>query len=170
MVTIVCLLYTFGCIHNSSTTTGEAELASAHPPPHLPPCLHPCSIFPLLPQVSQVELTANGRSFSSNGQTGNTNTNALSEDETAAAYLPGSLFGSVTGREDLGIFFAVYDVGVLFPIANDTQMYQDTAASVTTVVGSPVLAATVGPGLNFTGLEEPVRILLRMNEVSAGYV
>ena len=128
------------------------------------------SIFPLLPQVPQTELTANGRSFSSSGQTGNTNTNALSEDETAAAFLPASLFGSVTGRDDLGIFFAVYNIGVLFPIANDTQMHQDTDASVTTVVGSPVLVATVGPGLNFTGLEEPVRILLRMNEVSAGYV
>ena len=161
-------LYTFGCIHNFSTTTGEAELASAQPP--YPPTPHLCSIFPLLPQVPQTELTANGRSFSSSGQTGNTNTNALSEDETAAAFLPGSLFGSVTGREDLGIFFAVYDIGVLFPIANDTQMYQDTDASVRTVVGSPVLAATVGPGLNFTGLEEPVRILLRTNEVSAGYV
>ena len=54
---------------------------------------------------------------------------------------------------------------MLFPIANDTD------ASVTTVVGSPVLAATVGPGLNFSGLEEPVRILLRKNEleVSAGW-
>ena len=133
--------------------------------PPLP--IHPCSV---LPQVPQAELTANGRSFSSSGQTGNTNTNALSEDETAAAFLPASLFRSVTGPDDLGIFFAVYDIGVLFPIANDTQMYQDTDASVTTVVGSPVLAATVGPGLNFTGLEEPVRILLRMNEVSSGYV
>jgi len=27
-----------------------------------------------------------------------------------------------------------------------------------------VLAATVGPGLNFVGLVEPVRILLRLNE------
>jgi len=54
---------------------------------------------------------------------------------------------------------------VLFPIANDTD------ASITTVVGSPVLAATVGPGLSFSGLEEPVRIMLRKNdlEVSAGW-
>ena len=37
-------------------------------------------------------------------------------------------------------------------------------SSITTVVGSPVLAATVGPGLNFVGLAEPVRILLRLNE------
>ena len=37
-------------------------------------------------------------------------------------------------------------------------------SSITTVVGSPVLAATVGPGLDFVGLAEPVRILLRLNE------
>ena len=54
---------------------------------------------------------------------------------------------------------------MLFPIANDTD------ESITTVVGSPVLAATVGPGLSFSGLEEPVRIMLRKNdlEVSAGW-
>ena len=54
---------------------------------------------------------------------------------------------------------------MLFPIANDTD------ASVTTVMASPVLAATVGPGLSFSGLEEPVRIMLRRNEleVSAGW-
>ena len=34
-----------------------------------------------------------------------------------------------------------------------------------TVVGSPVLAATVGSGLNFNNLTVPVRILLRLNEL-----
>jgi len=53
---------------------------------------------------------------------------------------------------------------VLFPVTNDTQRNQETNSSITTVVGSPVLAATVGPGLNFVGLVEPVRILLRLNE------
>jgi len=32
-------------------------------------------------------------------------------------------------------------------------------------VGSPVLAVTVGPRLNFSYLTEPVRILLRLNEL-----
>ena len=50
--------------------------------------------------------------------------------------------------------------GVLFPIMNDTQPIPET---ITTVVGSPVLAATVGTGLDFAELSEPVRILLRLN-------
>ena len=32
-------------------------------------------------------------------------------------------------------------------------------------MGSPVLGVTVGPGLNFSNLTEPVRILLRLNEL-----
>ena len=43
---------------------------------------------------------------------------------------------------------------------NDTQPIPET---ITTVVGSPVLAATVGTGMNFVELSEPVRILLRLN-------
>ena len=37
--------------------------------------------------------------------------------------------------------------------------------SVVTVVGSPVLAATIGLRQNFRGLTEPVRILLRLNDL-----
>ena len=96
--------------------------------------------------------------------TGTTNPITLSASETAAAFLPASLFQLITDRDAVGIFFAVYDAGVLFPITNDTQRNQETNSSITTVVGSPVLAATVGPGLNFVGLAEPVRILLRLNE------
>ena len=106
----------------------------------------------------------NGRSFSSSNLTGTTNPITLSASETAAAFLPASLFQLITDRDAVGIFFAVYDAGVLFPITNDTQRNQETNSSITSVVGSPVLAATVGPGLNFTGLVEPVRILLRLNE------
>ena len=108
-----------------------------------------------------MELAANGRSFSSGGcQTGNVTVN-----ETAAAFLPASLFQLITNQDSVAIFFAVYDTGVLFPITNGTELVQRTNASVTTVVGSPVLAASVGPGLNFNGLVEPVRILLRLNEL-----
>ena len=63
------------------------------------------------------------------------------------------------------MFFAVYDTGVLFPITNATKIIQGTNASVTTVLGSPVLAATIGSGLKFSGLKEPVRILLQLNEM-----
>ena len=111
-----------------------------------------------------MELTANGRSFSSSDQTGNTNISALNEEETVAAFLPPSLFQSITDRNSTGIFFAVYETGVFFPITNATELVERTNTTVTTAVGSPVLAATVGPGLNFSELEEPVRILLRLNE------
>ena len=106
----------------------------------------------------------NGRSFSSSNLTGNSNLSALSAGETAAAFLPASLFQLITGQDDVGIFFALYDTGVLFPITNNTQTNLETNSFITTVVGSPVLAATVGPGLSFFDLDEPVRILLRLNE------
>ena len=112
-----------------------------------------------------MELTANGRSFSSSGQAGNTNITTLNEEETVAAFLPPSLFQSITDRNSTGIFFAVYNTGVFFPITNATELIERTNTTVTTVVDSPVLAATVGPGLNFSGLEDPVRILLRLNEL-----
>ena len=95
---------------------------------------------------------------------GATNPITLSASETAAAFLPASLFQSITDRNGIGIFFAVYDTGVLFPTANDTETIPRTHSSITTVVGSPVLAATVGPGLNFVRLVESVMILLRLNE------
>ena len=79
--------------------------------------------------------------------------------DTAAVFLPAPLFQSITNRTNVGIFFNVYDTGVLFPITKETN------ASTTTVVGSPVLAATVGFGQNFNGLAEPVTILLRLNQL-----
>ena len=54
---------------------------------------------------------------------------------------------------------------MLFPITNATEVVKRTNTSVTTVVGSPVLAATVGPGLNFSGLVDPVVISLRLNDL-----
>ena len=91
--------------------------------------------------------------------------NTLNEDETAAAFLPASLFGSIKDGTNIGMFFAVYDTAVLFPITNATEIIQGTNTSVTTVLGSPVLAATTGVGLKFSGLKEPVRILLQLNEM-----
>ena len=109
-----------------------------------------------------MELAANGRTFlsSSGCQTRNVTLN-----ETAAVFLPASLFQLITNQSSVAIFFAVYNTGVLFPITNATKLVQRTNASVTTVVGSPVLAVSVGPGLNFSGLVEPVRIKLQLNEL-----
>ena len=87
---------------------------------------------------------------------------------TAATFLPASLFQSITNRTSVGIVFVVYDTGALFPITNATEQVQGTNASITTVVGSPVLSATVGPGQNFSNLTEPVRVLLRLHELEVG--
>ena len=51
---------------------------------------------------------------------------------------------------------------MLFPITNTTD------ASVITVVGSPVLGVTVGFGLSFRDLEDPVTIMLRLTEMEVG--
>ena len=117
-------------------------------------------------QLSRAELVRAGRSFSSGGQTGNTSFSTLNESETAAVFLPPSLFQSID--TSVGIVFAVYNTGALFPITNATQQDQGKNASITTVVGSPVLAVTIGSGLNFNNLTEPVRILLRLNELEVG--
>ena len=108
----------------------------------------------ILLKRSLAELAANGRIFSD--QTGSTNIDTLNEGQTAAAFLPPSLFHSITDRglENIGSFYAVYNTGALFQITNAT-----------TVVGSPVLAASVGLRLRFNELEEPVRILFRLNEL-----
>ena len=84
--------------------------------------------------------------------------------ETAAVFLPLSLFQLILNN-NVGIFYAVYDTGALFPITNATEIIQETNASVTTVVRSPVLAVTVGSRLNFVNLVDPVRILLRLKDL-----
>ena len=87
---------------------------------------------------------------------------------TAATSLPASLFQSVTDLRRVGMFFVVYNTGALFPITNATEQVQETNATITTVVGSPVLSATVASGQNFSNLTEPVRILLRLHELEVG--
>ena len=64
--------------------------------------------------------------------------------------------------------FAVYNSGLLFPITNETEQVPGTNASITTVVGSPILSAIVGAEQNFSNLTEPVRVLLRLNELEVG--
>ena len=89
-------------------------------------------------------------------------------NSNAAAFLPASLFQSITNRTSVGIVFVVYDTGALFPITNATEQVQGTNASITTVVGSPVLSATVWSEQNFSNLTEPVRVLLRLYELKVG--
>ena len=60
--------------------------------------------------------------------------------------------------------FVVYDTGVLFPITSG----QERNSSVSTVVGSAVLGIHIGLGLRFTGLVDPVRIMLRVKQQEVG--
>ena len=64
--------------------------------------------------------------------------------------------------------FTVYNSGVLFPITNATEQVPGTNASITTVVGSPILGTIVGAEQNFRNLTEPVTILLQFNELEVG--
>ena len=81
----------------------------------------------------------------------------LSPRQDAAISLPVSLFESITDREDVGILFALYDTPILFPV-NEGSNHDESRW---TVVGSCVLAATVGPDLNFQNLTENITIVLR---------
>ena len=64
--------------------------------------------------------------------------------------------------------FTVYNSRVLFPAINATEQVQGTNASITTVVGSPILGTIVGAEQNFRNLTEPVTILLQFNELEVG--
>ena len=80
----------------------------------------------------------------------------LSPSQVAAISLPASLFGSISDREDVGIFFALYDSPILFPVDRGNNPARQTQ------VGSYVLAATVGPGLDFQKLADNVTVVFRL--------
>ncbi len=82
----------------------------------------------------------------------------LAPQQDAAISLPASLFQTITDREDVGIFFALYNSSTLFPVDGG----RNRNASRRTEVGSRVLAATVGPGLDFPNLVDNVTIVLRL--------
>ena len=82
----------------------------------------------------------------------------LSPQQDAAISLPASLFQTITDREDVGIFFALYNSSTLFPVDRG----RDRDAPRRREVGSRVLAATVGPGLDFQNLTENITIVLRL--------
>ena len=86
----------------------------------------------------------------------------LAPNQTAFINLPASLFDRVPeNRTNIGVFFALYDNPSLFPVA---EAEVENSTRVITVL-SPVIAATVGPGLPFMNLDPPVSILLRLREL-----
>ena len=75
------------------------------------------------------------------------------------------MFERITDREDVGVFFALYIENSLFPVRNDST--PGTARE--EVVGSTVVASTVGPRLSFENLEDPVEINLRLISMPDNY-
>ena len=78
----------------------------------------------------------------------------------AAFGLPASLFQRINNRTNIGIFFALYESSSLFPIHGGTVNISQSPR--VTVVGSQVLAATVGSGINFQNLTEAVTIVFQL--------
>ena len=78
--------------------------------------------------------------------------------QTAAINLPASLFAIINDRPNVGVFFALYDNSILFPVDGGRNTDQIRRPEVV----SDVLAATVGPGIVFENLEENVTVVLRV--------
>ncbi len=78
----------------------------------------------------------------------------------ASIALPAELFNQVPAdRPVIGVYFALYINAALFP-TNLSAVVRD---NVTRSVGTPIVAATVGPGIDFGGdipLDPPVVITL----------
>ena len=82
--------------------------------------------------------------------------------QNAAIRLPASLFKRIDDRDDVGIFFALYDNSTLFPVDGGSNVNNDIDIPIRTEVGSHVLAATVGPGLDFPDLTDNIIIVFRL--------
>ena len=83
----------------------------------------------------------------------------LSAEHEAAISLPASLFQTITDREDVGMFFALYNASTLLPVNGGRNRNAPRRRG----VGSHILAAIVGPGLNFSNLVEDVTIVLELD-------
>ena len=82
----------------------------------------------------------------------------LSLQSDAAISLPASLFERIDDRDNVGIFFALHEASSLFPVGAGDSSNNFNFPS----VGSHILAATVGVGINFQNLDEPVSVLFRL--------
>lgn len=67
----------------------------------------------------------------------------------------------------MGIFFAIYTESTLFPVRNVDAKDNST---LTSEVASPIVAVTVGPGLNLDNIDPPVTINLRTINNFDGFV
>ncbi len=84
------------------------------------------------------------------------------DDIAASILLPAELFAQIPDKEvSTGIFYALFDNPSLFPTSNSKHGEGSTKQ---TIVATPVIAVTVGSGMDFVDINPPVEIMLEMKE------
>ena len=89
--------------------------------------------------------------------------NDLPGSAVASVSLPPELFAGIN-KDFVGVFFGLYTEPTLFPVRLPSRTESD-ATTLRSEVASPIVAATVGPGLNFSDVDPPVMINLRLNDI-----
>ena len=88
----------------------------------------------------------------------------------ATISLPSTIFSDThlpDGKETVGVFFTLYEVPHLFPVSMDNVDSERTRE-----VGSFILGATVGRGVDITDIDPPVLVKLMLQNpqnVSTNY-
>ena len=75
----------------------------------------------------------------------------FSYEVDAAVNLPASLFETIDDSDNVGVFVALYDTPILFPVGKENVVSNSLTQR---IAGSQVLAATVGLGINFQDLSQ----------------
>ena len=87
----------------------------------------------------------------------------LPPQQEASVSLPASLFQTIDGSSNVGVFYGIYNSSILFPVS--ASQGNDTSADRQTQVVSNVVAVTVGRNdVPFQNLPEPVMIVLRLQK------
>ena len=93
--------------------------------------------------------------------------NELAEAQTIEVSLPPAISMLVPEGEDVSVAVAVFDETTLFPVREEPtdQPPQDGEVRLMTVVGSQVVSIQVAGLEDGTPLQEPLRLLLSLNQI-----
>ena len=83
----------------------------------------------------------------------------LSPQQDVVIRLPPSLFQTISGSANLGVFFGRYERATLFPVG---RRMSESNNSRQMQVCSQVVAATVGRNMQLQNLEQPIIVTLRL--------
>ena len=83
------------------------------------------------------------------------------QQDIDAISLPQSLFQTLNGSANIGVFYGLYETATLFPVSRGNT---NTSAPRQLQVCSHVLATTVGQNITVQNLVEPVTVTLRLQE------